>query len=144
MFVLQLVIGTVVAVTLFVACVATTRGLAVVFRWALDAHGNDKLALTTARVVASVTAPAVVFVTAAWLTAAVAPPPRSVSYDTIAVREDATWYERNTGWLALKFSSPEVVNRVFYTKAKVGDEHLIGLPVLKKWYACSADAYNNL
>jgi len=79
----------------------------------------------------------VVAFSAATVVALVKPAPQEVTYQSIAKREDATWYQHGlayvgygSGWLV-----DEVKPGVFYSTARLNDgSTMIGLPGIQQWY----------
>lgn len=120
--------------------------------WAMtdDGYETDSKAArfvgTVSRVSAAVLTPMVLFLTVAAALAFVSPPPTKVTYNDIAIREDATWFSRNAAWVTLNTGlvDAKVSNRLVYTKAKIGDSTLIGLPGFGKWFLISRSAYSVL
>jgi len=89
------------------------------------------------RLALGVAAHAVVFFGAATCVALVRPAPTKVTYQSIAKREDATWYQRGVAYLG--YGSGWLVEETrpgfFYSTARLNDgSTLIGLPGLQQWY----------
>lgn len=142
----------VVALLLCVVAGLIARTISSTLTWMLtisdfgpDSPAN-RWARTVSSVISAVLTPMVLFMSLAVVLALVSPPPTKVTYSDIAIREDATWFQRNAAWAALNtgWLDTEVSNRFVYTKAKVGDTTFIGLPGLSKWFLISSDAYSVL
>ena len=79
----------------------------------------------------------VVAFSAATVVALVKPAPQEVTYQSIAKREDATWYQHAAGYVG--YGSGWLVDEVkpgfFYSTARLNDgSTMIGLPGLQQWY----------
>ena len=139
------------ALVLFVVAKYTARFIAAAVFQAFEVgHPSiDKLNYHVSGVVGALAAPVVLFLAAASIAAVVAPPPSKLTYVN-AVNEDATFWQRNSTWVALNtgWLDTKVTNRFLYTKAEVssGDEQvtLVGLPVSGKWYRVNAETYKVL
>ena len=143
-FLFNLAVGSVTALVVYMVLVGLARVVANALRWAWNVYDDDVLGYHITRVVGAVLSPVLTFVLAATITAAAYPPPRAVSYDTIAIKDEATWFERNAAWAAIKVKRHSVENRFFYSKAKVGEECLLGVPGSQKWYVVTKATYDSL
>ncbi len=79
----------------------------------------------------------VVAFSAATVVALVKPAPTTVTYESIAKRPDATWYQHAAGYVG--YGSGWLVDDVtpgfFYSTARLNDGTvLVGLPGLQQWY----------
>lgn len=79
----------------------------------------------------------VVAFSAATVVALVRPAPQEVTYQSIAKRPDATWYQRGVAYLG--YGSGWLVEETrpgfFYSTARLNDgSTLIGLPGLQQWF----------
>jgi hypothetical protein len=79
----------------------------------------------------------VVAFSAATCVALIRPAPQEVTYESIAKRSDATWYQRAVGYVG--YGSGWLVEETqpgfFYSTARLNDgSTLIGLPGVQAWY----------
>lgn len=79
----------------------------------------------------------VVAFSAATVVALVKPAPQEVTFETIAMRPDAAWYQRAVGYVG--YGSGWLVDEVtpgfYFSTARLNDgSTLIGLPGLQQWY----------
>ena len=89
------------------------------------------------RMALGVAAHLVVFFGAATCVALVKPAPTTVTYQSIAKRPDATWYQHAAGYLGYGsgWCVEETKPGFFYSTARLNDgSTLIGLPGLQQWF----------